>query len=433
MRIGVARSLTDSVSGGVFQYEKVFLEALGELARRYPEELTYLCYNPAELSTLAISGGLSYRGLPILPLSKPEPKQAPPETYLAQKPPTLPPLDPNDPKFNYAGAELMRQNRVELLMLASPNLPGFTFRVPFVVPIFDLNHRLQPEFPEVSGFGETQAREHYYINSCRFAVLVLTDSEVGKEHVLRFYGDFIEADRIRVLPYYPPVKDRPPPTARDFARVRAKYNLPDRYFFYPAQFWPHKNHTLIVQAIKLIADETGERIPVVLCGAYWTYIMAGNFKEIMAQAAKLGVGDCVRYLGSVSDDDMAALYVLSAGLVMPSFFGPTNIPPLEAWHLGRPVITSDIEGMREQMGDAALLVDPRSPQSLAAAMKRLWHDQALSAQLVERGSKRIASYSWSTFVDNVGSILDDACERVRSGRTPRYPDAAAQPSTAPRT
>jgi glycosyltransferase involved in cell wall biosynthesis len=428
MRIGVARSLTDSVSGGVFQYEKVFLEALGELAGRYREELVYLCYNPTDLGTLAISGGLNYRGLPILALSKPEAKQASPETYLAQRPAMAQPLDPNDPKFNYAGAELMRQNGVDLLVLASPSLPGFTFRVPFVVPIFDLNHRLQPEFPEVSAFGEATAREHFYINSCRFATLVLVDSEVGKSHVLRFYGNLVEADRIRVMPYYPPVKDRPPPSERDLARVRAKYNLPNRYFFYPAQFWPHKNHGVIVQAIKLIAEETGEAVPVVFCGAYWTYVMAGNFKEVMAQAAKLGVGDRVRYLGSVSDEDMAALYTLSAGLVMPSFFGPTNIPPLEAWHLGRPVITSDIEGVREQMGDAALLVDPHSPQSVAAAMKRVWHDKALCAQLVERGGSRIASYDWSTFVNNVTSILDEASERVRSGRTPRYPDIVAEPS-----
>jgi glycosyltransferase involved in cell wall biosynthesis len=125
----------------------------------------------------------------------------------------------------------------------------------------------------------------------------------------------------------------------------------------------------------------------------------------------------------VPDDDMAALYTLSAGLVMPTFFGPTNIPPLEAWHFGRPVITSDIAGLREQNGDASLLIDPRSPPALAEAMKRLWQDRALCADLAVRGRKRLASYSWSSFVDNVTAVLTDACERVRTGRTPRYPDA----------
>jgi glycosyltransferase involved in cell wall biosynthesis len=431
MRIGICRSLTNSFAGGIFQYEKVFLRALGEIAARCPEELVYLCYDAKDLDMLVNAGGLNYRGLPIMSLNKAEARQSTPETYRAQVPSTPPPLDPRDPKFNYAGADLLRRNGIDLLVLSSPTLPGFSFRLPFVVPIFDLNHRLQPEFPEVSTFGETNAREHYYVNTCQFATLVLVDSPVGKSDVLRFYGSLIDEDRIRVLPYYPPVEERTLPTPQDLARVRAKYDLPSRYFFYPAQFWPHKNHALIVQAIKLIAEETGEAVPVVFCGAYWTYVMAGNFKEVMALAAKLGVSDRVRYLGSVPDEDMAALYTLSAGLIMPTFFGPTNFPPLEAWHLGRPVITSDINGVREHTGDAGLLVNPRSPQDLAAAMKRLWHDETLCCELVARGKRRLASHSWQSFVDSLTAILAEACERVRTGRTPQYPDfkpdlAAAQ-------
>jgi len=422
MRIGIARSSADSVAGGTFQYEIVFLKALSEIATRYPEELAYLCFNPGDLVTLAGTGGLSYRGLPILPMFKQAAQQHPPEAFTKQRPPTPPRLDPNLVKFDYGRADALRKDAIDLLLLLSPNIPAFTFRLPFVVPIFDLNHRLQPEFPEVSAFGEANSREYFYVNTCRFATLVLVDSEMGKADVLRFYGHLIDADRIRILPYYPPIEGRPLPDAQELARVRAKYELPPRYFFYPAQFWPHKNHTLILQAIKLISDETKEKFPIVLCGAYWSYVMATDFKDLMALAAKSGIADCVRYLGSVPDEDMAALYTLSAGLVMPTFFGPTNIPPLEAWHFGRPVIASDIRGHRQQIGDAGLLVDPRSPQALAAAMKRLWRDEALCSELVTRGKQRLASYSWASFVDNVMGVLTEACERVRTGHTPRYPD-----------
>jgi glycosyltransferase involved in cell wall biosynthesis len=76
--------------------------------------------------------------------------------------------------------------------------------------------------------------------------------------------------------------------------------------------------------------------------------------------------------------------------------------------------------MREQIGDAGLLIDPRSPQALAAAMKQLWQDEALCAELAERGRKRLATYSWSSFVESVAAILTESCERVRSGRTPSY-------------
>jgi len=432
MRIGIIRSLADSSSGGVFQYEMVLLKALGELAKRYSEEFVYLCYHAGDLAVLAGAGALNIHDIPAVLMSKSSPKTPVPEDFLVQKPSTPLPFDPNVISYDYATAEALRKRGVELLLTLSPNIPAFNSRLPFVVPIFDLNHKLQPEFPEVSAFGETDRREHYYINTCKFATLVLVDSEVGKADVLKFYGHLIKEDRIRMLPYYPPIENRLPPNALEIARVRKKYNLPSRYFFYPAQFWPHKNHALILEAIKIIADETQERVPIVFCGAYWNYIMAHNFKDLMTLASKLGITDRVRYLGSVPDEDIAALYTLSAGLVMPTFFGPTNIPPLEAWHFGRPVITSDIRGAREQNGDAGLLVDPRSPKALAEAMRRVWHDEALCATLVARGKQRLVSYSWNSFIDSITAIITEACERVRRGRTPTYPDVKPIAQTAQR-
>src|SRR6185503_10502258 len=124
----------------------------------------------------------------------------------------------------------------------------------------------------------------------------------------------------------------------------------------------------------------------------------------------------------VPDEDMAALYTLSAGLVMPTFFGPTNLPPLEAWHYGRPVITSDIRGVREQIGDAGLLADPKSPPQLARAMLELWRNDTLGSTLAERVRRLLQAYSWPTYLKGVASIVAAASERVRTGRTPRFPD-----------
>jgi glycosyltransferase involved in cell wall biosynthesis len=120
---------------------------------------------------------------------------------------------------------------------------------------------------------------------------------------------------------------------------------------------------------------------------------------------------------------MAALYTSCVGLVMPTFFGPTNIPPLEAWHYGRPAITSDVAGFREQIGDGGLVVNPRSAPDLAQAMLRLWRDETLCTQLAERGRKRLEAWSWDSFVAGASSVMTEACERVRTGRTPRYPDS----------
>jgi glycosyltransferase involved in cell wall biosynthesis len=422
LRIGALTHPLNSIDGG-FHYELVFLNALGELTARLPEELIYIASPQHNLASLGSAGGLAYRGLPIRVLQQATQQQQhhPPEVYLRTKPPPAPKIDLDAFYYDRENATAFRDAGIDLILMLGPYFPAFSWVTPFIMSVYDLNHRLQPEFPEVSAFGEFDRREYVYTNVCRYATFVLVDSDVGKDDLLRFYGNLIDEDRIRILPYYSPVGHKPLPEPQDMARVAAKYSLPKRYFFYPAQFWRHKNHALILRAMRIIADETGEKIPVVLCGAYSDYSRALNFTEVRALAVELGVAGDVRYLGPVPDEDMAALYTLSAGLVMPTFFGPTNIPPLEAWHFGRPVITSDIRGLREQSGDASLLVDPRSPRALADAMLRLWRDEAFGAELAQRGRMKLASYSWSSFVERVAAILTEACERVRAGRTPRFP------------
>src|SRR5690348_389978 len=130
MRIGLARSSFSSPSGRVFQYEIVLLKALGEIAGTFPEALVYLCYDSNDLFTLAkASGGLSYLGMPVLPFSKPSHYQPPPPDALLREVPSTPaPFDPNIISFNEGANEALRQNRIDLLMLLSPNLPGFSFR-----------------------------------------------------------------------------------------------------------------------------------------------------------------------------------------------------------------------------------------------------------------------------------------------------------------
>ena len=87
------------------------------------------------------------------------------------------------------------------------------------------------------------------------------------------------------------------------------------------------------------------------------------------------------------------LYAGAVGLVMPTFFGPTNIPMLEAWAFGCPVLTSDIRGIREQVGNAAILVNPRSEEAIADGIYHLWTDENLRRILADRGRRRLASYT----------------------------------------
>jgi glycosyltransferase involved in cell wall biosynthesis len=274
--------------------------------------------------------------------------------------------------------------------------------------IHDLQHRIQPEFPEVSANGEWEWRESFFGNGIRHATLIVTDSEVGKEDVLTYYGSHgARSDRIKVLPFLPAsyLAEHVPET--ELARVRAKYDLPERFFFYPAQFWAHKNHDRIVQALGSL-KQRGVRIRIVFCGSHAGEFREHTFREVMTRVHQLSLAEDVQYLGYVGDEDMSGLYAAAQALIMPTFFGPTNIPVLEAWAFGCPVLTSDIRGIREQAGDAAILVDPRSIDGIADGMHRLWTDEALRVTLAQRGRDRLALYTPADFRLRLAGILEEA-------------------------
>ena len=94
-------------------------------------------------------------------------------------------------------------------------------------------------------------------------------------------------------------------------------------------------------------------------------------------------------------------------MMMPTFFGPTNIPPLEAFVTRCPAAVSDIYGMREQLGDAALFFDPHSDQEIASVMKRLWLEDELCATLSTRGREQAQKWGQAQFNDRLRRILKE--------------------------
>ena len=103
---------------------------------------------------------------------------------------------------------------------------------------------------------------------------------------------------------------------------------------------------------------------------------------------------------------MPELYRRARALVMPTFCGPTNIPPLEAFVVGCPVAISGIYGMPDQVGDAGLLFDPESVEEIVDCIRRLWTDDRLCAELSERGKTRADSWGPRQFNERLREIVE---------------------------
>ena len=249
----------------------------------------------------------------------------------------------------------------------------------FVVTVWDLAHRDSPEFPEVRDMGEFYAREQFYRQALPPAVLVVADSETLKERIARRYG--IDRDKVLAMPFAPsPLNARRLSVACE--DVMECYALRKGYLFYPAQFWSHKNHVRILQAIAYLNKE-GCETHVVFAGGD-----KGNLAHVRRTADELGVVNQVRFLGFVPAEHMRGLYEGCAAVVVPSYFGPTNLPPLEAWQFERPLLYANL--YKEQTGEAALYFDPDDYLSLATAVKEV-QIRSVANFVVDRGTQRLAA------------------------------------------
>ena len=318
--------------------------------------------------------------------------------------------DADAPAAVSPAGQWLRDQGVELVFSPIYNTFLVELGLPTAIAVHDVQHLIQPHFPESRDGGLWERSEYVLRNAARNEhTMIVAESETGRDDLLECYAEYgLTADRIAIVPYTIPPHLRVDAAGDELRRVREKYPLPDRYLFYPAYFFQHKNHARLIEALGVIRLRTGERIPLVLSGAYGDEESTRTYREMMLTAERVGVVDQLTYLGWVPDEDMTGLYAGAAALVMPSFFGPTNVPLIEAWAMGCPVVTSDIRGIRQMCGDAALLVAPGSMDDIAVAMESVWNDAPLAAGLVERGRRRAELFSPARFRDAYWAALRQA-------------------------
>ncbi len=304
------------------------------------------------------------------------------------------------PWFHPQVRALLRQ-RCSLWIFPAQDSLSFQVPVPALVSIADLMHRYERRFPEVGNRLEYHLREANFRNICRWSSGIIVDSRTGREQVAESYR--VPTDRIFVLPYVPPgTLNRGETGEADFD---ARYSLPSRFLFYPAQFWFHKNHANLLRAVALAKKEAPD-IQLVLVG-----FPKNAYSQVIRLRKKLELESAVRILGYVPAEDIPAFYRRARALVMPTFFGPTNIPPLEAFSMRCPVAVSRVYGIPEQVGEAALLFNPESPDEIAACILRLWRDDNLCDSLKKRGAERAAMWGQREFNSRLLEIIEQVVSR----------------------
>lgn len=375
MRIGIlTRDIGDPYQGGAWTFTKAFFKSL----QSYSEQYEFYVYYNKKLSIIQKLAPYA-RYVDLAPYdNRARLKKA---FYLMLRPLhwllRLLSLNSNlIPRYNSSLNLAFRDHPVDfLIVFPYRDVPDF---IPYAYIQWDCGPWEMPEFPEMIGRKD-------FFHTClykylRYATCIITGTETGKKQLVNILA--VSPERVLVVPF-------PIPRLASYSsgnKLQNKYDHP--VLFYPAQFWPHKNHVTVLKALYILQKKHNLFFDVVFSGSD-----QGNMRYIQAVTRQLKLSDYVHFPGFVSEEEIHCYYDSAFAMIYASCLGPDNLPPLEAISNGCPVIISDYPGAREQMKDSALYFETLDADDLAAKIILLYKSPDLRKQMIINGKNFAAALS----------------------------------------
>lgn len=272
-------------------------------------------------------------------------------------------------------------------------------KVPSLAVFHDLNFEHYPaDLPRAERFYYRTFFRKYAHKARRIA----TVSEFSKQDIVKQYK--ISPDKIDVV-YNGANEMYVPVDIQTKSQTLQQVTNGRPYFFFVGALHPRKNLVNLFRAFDIYKKTDKLNTVLLIAGArkWWTGEIAEVYesmtnKQDVVFAGRLETPDMLKVMGSA----IALTYV--------SYFEGFGIPIIEAFRCGTPVITSNVTSMPEIAGEAALLVDPFSPVSIAEAMQRISTDQILRGQLIKAGNERAALFTWDKSAERLWKSIESAMQ-----------------------
>lgn len=293
------------------------------------------------------------------------------------------------------------QSKPDVFFSPTHYAPRFS-PIPTVVSIMDLSFLNYPEMFKKSDLYQLRSWTAY---SVKKAKKIFTISNSSKNDIINEYK--IPEDKVVVT--YPGIKEITAPKSQAYgmSNLKEKYGISDSYILFVGTLQPRKNIVRLIEAFSRVKrtknqePRTKDLQLIVIGKKGWLY------EEILEAPEKFGVPEDVRFLHDVADAELAVFYNHALCYVLPSLYEGFGLPVLEAFQHGCPVITSNISSLPEVGGDAALYVDPKSVGDIAEKIMKLITNDNLRNELVEKGKKQVAKFSWEKTAKETLKVLED--------------------------
>ncbi len=268
--------------------------------------------------------------------------------------------------------------------------------VPTAVSIMDVSYI---HFPELFRKRDLYQLKNWTAYSVKNASIVFTISHFSKNAILEEYK--IPEDKIIVT--YPGVKKGidSSKVRLGMDKIKKKYGISNEYILFVGTLQPRKNIVRLIEAFKEIIKDK-EKLQLIIIGKKgWLY------DEILKAPKKYNIENNVKFLDFVTNEDLSSFYQNATCFVFPSLYEGFGLPILEAMQYDCPVITSNVSSLPEVGGEAVLYIDPLSSSDIAAKIRMIINDPKLRKELIEKGKKQVAKFSWEKTARETLSVLEN--------------------------
>jgi len=226
--------------------------------------------------------------------------------------------------------------------------------------------------------------------SLRQAKTIITDSECSKKDVIKYVG--VNPSKVKVVYLASGEQFKKLQNGSWKSKIRQKYNLPDKFALYVGDVTWNKNLPRLLDAIKEV------NIPLVMIGkslVSQNYDKNNPWNNDLNRINQLAEDDKnIIRLGFVSSEELIQVYNLATVFTMPSLYEGFGLPILEAMSCCCPVITTNEGSLEEVSGKSAFYVDGYDVESIANGIKKVFFDEGLQKELIQKGFENAKRFSW---------------------------------------
>jgi hypothetical protein len=254
--------------------------------------------------------------------------------------------------------KFIKKNKIDIIIyLGVSRFSIFCDKIDYITYIYEFHHLFCPNLPEYKSWSDFDFRENLTKISVKKSISLIVDTQKKSNDLIKYYNCYDK--KINIIPLTPNFSNTNI-SKIDNSKTEEKFiNNPKEYFFYPAQYWPHKNHYYILSAIKTLNTKYKKNVNFIFTGQ-----KKNNFEYLNKKVIEFGLQDQVTFFEYLMDDEIKFLYNNCKALVVPSLVGYSSLTLYEAFYYKKPVFyTKDL--LDDTLKEFVNEIDIENSESLA--------------------------------------------------------------------